>query len=315
MANGLRGRMPIPAESRAIALALRRRVLPDAGMRGDRRRAVEPDETLLQVMEGPFESVTDVRKRLQEAEAYLRRRSDRRSVFLTVYTEMTAKVEAGIEAGRFDDPSWAREYLIAFADRYRAALVDFERGSAADLPQAWQIAFTASTSDYTLLVQDALLGINAHINYDLAFALEDIGIDPDRSSKLRDHDRINAILRQLVDVIQRALADVYHAEGYTHVDDLLGSFDEDFTLIGLTEARSLAWRNAVLLTDTRSALVRRIVDWRIDAVSAGAGYFVLAPSVSRSVLWTLRGIEGGSPPIEPLREEFQRRAGGRQMDL
>ena len=102
--------------------------------------------------------------------------------------------------------------------------------------------------------------INAHINYDLAFTLRDVSIDPNRPSKRRDHNRINDILRRVVDVVQRALADVYGAEGYTDIDTLLGSFDEEFTLFGVTEARSLAWRNAVLLTDTGPALVRRFVD-------------------------------------------------------
>ena len=153
-----------------------------------------------------------------------------------------------------------------------------------------------------------MLGINAHINYDLAFALRDVSIDPDRPSKHRDHDRINGLLSQLVDVVQRALADVYDAEGYTRIDDVLGSFDEEFMLIGLTEARSLAWHNAVLLTDTRSALVRQFVNWRVRVVSTGAGYFVLVPSADRSVLRALRRVERDSPPIGPLLDAFRRRA-------
>lgn len=149
--------------------------------------------------------------------------------------------------------------------------------------------------------------INAHINYDLAFALRDVSIDPNRPSKRRDHNRINDILRRVVDVVQRALADVYGAEGYTDIDTLLGSFDEEFTLFGVTEARSLAWRNAVLLTDTGPALVRRFVDWRASIVATGVGYFVLAPSTDRSVLWALRRIEQDAPPIDPFRDGFRRR--------
>ena len=37
-------------------------------------------------------------------------------MFLTVYAEMTATIETGIESGVFDDPDWVREYLIDFAD-------------------------------------------------------------------------------------------------------------------------------------------------------------------------------------------------------
>jgi hypothetical protein len=206
----------------------------------DGQRNVRPDGNSLEVITDSFGSVSDVRTRLGNAEAYLRNRSDHRSVFLTVYTDMTVTVETGIESGAFDDPDWARKYLIAFMDRYRNALVDFERGNLTEVSPAWRIGFRGSTNDDTLLVQDALFGIDAHINYDPAFARRDVSIDPNRPSKRRDHDRTNGTLRRLVDVIQRAFADVYDAEGYTRIDDMLGSFNEGFTFIGLREARSLA---------------------------------------------------------------------------
>ena len=163
-------------------------------------------------------------------------------------------------------------------------------------------------SDYTLLIQDALLGINAHVNYDLTYTLSDVSIDPDRPSKRADHEAINGVLARLVDTVQRALADVYAARGYDRLDRLLGSFDEGFTLVALTESRALAWRNAVLLTDIDSSLVRRVVDWRVNAVATGGAYFVLAPSADRSLLWALRRIEGRDPPIESLSEAFHRRS-------
>lgn len=306
--------LPTTAELRAIASAVHGRSLPSRWTRVARTRDPGPDEQLLAVMAEPFESVSDAYERLGKAEAYLRARSDRRSVFLTVYTEMTANVNTGIESGTFDDPEWVRDYLVTFANLYRTALVDSERGDVSNVPLAWRLAFRAPRTGYTVLIQDALLGISAHINYDLAYALRDVGIDPDRSSKLRDHERINGILQRLVDVVQRALIDVYGARGYERIDTLLGSFDEDFTLVGLTEARWLAWRNAALLTDTRSALVQRVVDWRVRAVSTGAGYFILTPSTDPDLLWTLRQIERETPPIEPLREAFERRLEGGGID-
>ncbi len=305
MTIGLRTQLPTLAEMRAMSLAFRRR--SDSALGGVRRRETEPDGQLLDLLGDPFESVADVRERLGATETHLRERSDRRSVFLTVYTRMTANVEEGIGSGLFDDPGWVRAYLVAFADRYRVALVDWERGALDAVPEAWKVAFHASTRGETVLVQDALLGMNAHINYDLTYTLRDVGIDPNRSSKHRDHDRINEVLERLVDVVQRALVDIYGAGGYAAVDDLLGSFDEEFTLVGLTEARSLAWRNAVGLTDTRSRRIRRFVDWRIRVVSTGAGYFLLAPSAEPTVLRALRDVEDDDPPLAGLEAAFRRR--------
>lgn len=51
--------------------------------------------------------------------------------------------------------------------------------------------------------------MNAHINYDLGLTIDDVGIDPNRSQKYADHQRIDDILTRLVDAQQRALAELY----------------------------------------------------------------------------------------------------------
>lgn len=297
--------VPSAPELRAAALALRQRLaVTDPGPAGVGPTA-PGDAGLVAELDEPFSSVEDVHDRLAAATARLRERSDRRSVFLTVYTAMTGRVAGGIDAGTFEDPAWVRDYLVAFAEHYRRALLAFERGEPARVPLPWQIAFRASTGGSTLLVQDALLGISAHVNYDLAYALTDVGIDPDRAAKRRDHDRINDVLRQLVDVVQQSLVEVYGAEGYEHVDAALGSFDEAFTLLGLAQARNLAWENAEVLADSDSALVDRLVRFRVRTVATGAGLFVLAPSADPDVLALLRDVEGGDPPIDGLLDAFE----------
>lgn len=315
MTAGVRTYAPTPAELRAVARALRKRVDQGDWVPVEPHQKDSPDDRLLQTMAGPFRSVDDVLDRLGEAEAYLRQRSDRRSVFLTVYTEMTATVKRGIESGAFESPAWVRDYLVAFAERYRTALLGAERGELATIPPAWRLAFQAAASGETLFLQDALLGVNAHINHDLSYSLRAVGIDPDRRAKHRDHDRINDVLRQLVDVVQRAMADVYDAGGYTHADEWLASVDETVTYVGLSEARSLAWRNAVLLVDTQWPPVERFVDWRIRAVSTGVGYLLLTPSVDPAVLRTLRHLERETLPLASLEATFRQRVSDVTLDL
>ena len=50
----------------------------------------EPDIELRALVAEPFETVYDVADRLERLESRLLTREDRRSIFLTVYTEMTA---------------------------------------------------------------------------------------------------------------------------------------------------------------------------------------------------------------------------------
>lgn len=266
----------------------------------------EPDERLLELTAEPFVDIDDVYDRLMRIERHLRSGCDRRSVFLTVYTEMTAAVREDLNAGAFEDHDWVHAYLVEFANWYREALLEFERGRIDEVPLPWRIAFYASTGDTTLYVQDALLGINAHINYDLAYTLTEIGLSPDRESKRADHDAINAILARLVDVVVVELAAVYAADGYVRVSELLGTIDHEFVLFGMAESRRLAWQNAVLLADSDTTVISRLVQWRIRAVATGSAYFVLVPSTNRHVLDTLRHAEGGGLPNETLHAACQR---------
>lgn len=312
MTSGLGASVPNITELRAVAIGLRRgATVADAAERG---RSSPPDDRLLALFGQPFASIEDVDQRLARAAVYLRSQDDRRSVFATIYAAMTARVVAGIEEGDFDDPAWMRRYLVEFADRYRTAVLADERGHS-DRPAPWQLAFDASTGGRTVLLQDALLGVNAHINYDLPHALDAVGIDPDRLAKRRDHDRINAVLTDLLDAVQRTLTERYDAAGYGQLDAALGRIDETVTFLGLREARDLAWRHAVGLTDAPLSPLREFVAWRVRLVSTGAGHVILAPSADPTVLDALRAAEEGDVGVGPVVDEIENRCRDRRIDL
>jgi len=262
------------------------------------------DEHLLEILDGPFRSIDDTARRLGQAEGYLRSCQDRRSVFLTVYTTMTANVQSGIQSGFFTDPDWVREYVITFAEYYRRAAVAFECRDFESVPRPWQLAFAASITGERLVAQDALLGINAHINYDLTYTLTELSIDPDRESKRADHDRINEILGRLVDVVQDTLVAVYAALGVSELDELLGSLDEELAVFGLRQSRHLAWRNAVLYTDVPSRLVQQYVGWRTQAVANGAACVLLNSWVDARLLQRLRDEEARGRPLATFHSEL-----------
>jgi hypothetical protein len=268
---------------RAILLALRgRRAEPARGF-ADRR----PDPALVDLVERPFESVDGVHARLSDLEARLRADGDRRAVFLTVYTRMTAAVRDAIEAGRFADAAWMRRYTVTFADYYRRAFLAFERGTPAAVPEPWRVAFRTALAGTALVAQDAFLGINAHINYDLALALRDVGIDRNRGRKHADHRRIDDVLAGLIDAQQSALADLY-APGLAAVDASLGRFDEQLSLFSMTEGRAQAWRVAVVLTDADWTPVQRYARWVLRATATGGARFVRSPPVDATLLAALR---------------------------
>jgi hypothetical protein len=277
---------------RAVGLALR--ADPAAGV-----PARTPDRTLVELTERPFDGVDDACGRLRDLERRLREAGDRRAVFLTIYTRMTAAVRDALDGGRFADPDWMRRYTTTFADYYRRAFLAFERGTLDAVPDPWIVAFATATEGTALVAQDAFLGINAHINYDLALALRDVGIDPDRPRKRADHRAINDVLADLIDAQQVALADLY-APGIDDIDASFGRFDEALSLFSMIEGRAHAWRIAAVLTDVRWSVARRYARWILRTVATGGAAFVRSPPVDPSVLSALRAAERGVSLAETL---------------
>jgi hypothetical protein len=268
---------------RAVGLALRTDPASTA-------RRHDPDPALVAAVEEPFDSVDDAFRRLRDLERRLRDAGDRRAVFLTIYSRMTAAVRDAIDAGRFADADWMRRYTVTFADYYRRAFLAFERGDLDAVPDPWIVSFSTAVGGAALVAQDAFLGINAHINYDLAPTLREVGIDPDRRRKRADHRRIDAVLADLIDAQQVALADLY-APGLDDVDAALGRFDEALSLFSITEGRAWAWRVATVLTDVGWRPARRYARWLLRATATGGAVFVRSPPVDPAVLRALRRAE------------------------
>ncbi|MFC6990096.1 DUF5995 family protein [Haloplanus sp. GCM10025708] len=252
----------------------------------------EPGVDVDDLIAEPYASVADARDRLAALEARFRNHDDRRAVFLTVYVAVTERVQERIEAGEFRDPAWVADYLVTFADYYRRALLAYERGNAEAVPDPWVLAFDTARRGRALVVQDALLGINAHVVHDLALAVHDVGVDPNRPAKHADHVAVNDVLRRLIDAEQRLLADHY-APGLTELDASAGRIDEALASLSLEEGREFAWHGAVARTDLRTSVADRAVRWLLEAVATGNGRAILAPNDS-PLLARLRELESGA---------------------
>jgi hypothetical protein len=244
------------------------------------------------LVETPFESVSDAHERLTALERRFREREDYRGAFLVVYARVTEAVGEAIDADAFADPEWVADYLVTFADLYRRALVDYERGDLRSLPDPWQVAFETAERGECLATQAAVLGINAHVNYDLALALCEVGIDPDRERRYADHCAVNDVLRSVVDEVQTLLADGY-APGVADLDERLGRLDEALGFLTLAQGRDSAWRSAVAM-NSRFGVRRRFARWFLRVSSTGAAYAIRSPTAAPGVLEVLRRAEEGT---------------------
>lgn len=264
---------------------------------------IEDDPERASLVDNPFVSMEDARDRLEQLEATLIEQSDRRAVFLTIYTEMTAETIREIDAGEFIDSAWMERYLVRFAEYYRQAFRNYERGAIAEVPDPWIVAFGAALRGNSLVLQDALLGINAHINYDLALTLSDIGLDPDRSDKYVDHTRINEILYRLVSVQQELLSRLY-APGLSRIDDQLGELDDIGAALSFRTAREKAWQVAVVRSDARWVPVEKATEWLLNRTATGGAYLLLYPKTSPVTMRVFREIETAQLNLLSYAQDF-----------
>jgi hypothetical protein len=279
------------------------------GLRHDIRQygpPTTPDADLVAVTANQFESVDDASERLRRLEDRLVAREDRRSVFLTIYTRMTGRIRDRIDRGGFGETEWMRTYTTTFANYYRRAFLAFERGNLGAVPDPWRIAFGTALAGDALVMQDAFLGINAHINYDLALTLRDVGIEPNRPARRADHRAVNEVLARLVDAQQRALAELY-APGIADLDATLGRVDERLSLFGLTEGREQAWRIATVLTDVDWPFVRSLTRWVLRATATGGAAFVRGPALDATTLERLQRLERENLAVADVLDVLQSR--------
>ena len=162
--------------------------------------------------------------------------------FHLVYTEVTRAVARRVAAGGFEDPPFMVALAVEFAGLYLQAL-----DAPATAPRAWRVLFDRRR-DRIAPLRLALAGMNAHINRDLAVALDTtwtrLGGTLDRNSpRCRDFLAINDILSA-----QMASA---KTELFSKVDRIadvaFGAIDDLLEVWSITAARDNAWSAGVAL--------------------------------------------------------------------
>ncbi len=187
--------------------------------------------------------------------------ADQRAVFLACYCLMTRNTLGAVTDGEFADPVWVGRLLDCFADYYFVALDAYERDPAA-APKVWQIAYHAARDPDATALQRLLLGVSAHINYDLVLTLVDLldaewsGLSPARrAARYADFRHVNAIIGRTIDAVQDQVLEPAMPI-MALFDQLLGPVDELLVSRLITGWRENVWRHAVALLDAADATDR-----------------------------------------------------------
>jgi protein-tyrosine phosphatase len=208
-------------------------------------------------------------------------RDDRRSIFLSCYAAMTANMLEALEHGRFFDNLWVNSLLDHFAGYYFDALAAYEQGSAAT-PQVWRLAHDAAGRPHTMVLQNLMLGVNAHINYDLVLATFDLlapewhRLSPDRRRvRNLDYRLVNRIIAETIDAVQDQVVEA-RAPLMDLVDKLMGPVDEWMISRLIAHWRDDVWTQAVGMVEAPDPAGREAVRRRVEESALQVAHVILA---------------------------------------
>lgn len=198
---------------------------------------------------------------------------DRLGFFAVLYRTVTAAVKKGIAEGRFEDGPRMEQLDVVFANRYLEAF-DAHRGGGTPT-DAWRVAFAAGTSRRAVIMQHLLLGMNAHINLDLAIAASQVCPGAAIAGLERDFNEINTVLATLEADVEREVCTLSPwIDRLDHVDPNAGRVVANFSI---DRARACSWETAQRLAPLSGKA-------RTDAIaSIDADVALLAQLIARPI--------------------------------
>jgi hypothetical protein len=197
----------------------------------------------------PARNIDEVIVELDEIIARCRLERSRLGFFAVLYRNVTLKVKEGINAGFFEDGPRMERLDVAFANRYIAALESYRGGQQP--PQCWLVSFEAAAAWPPLILQHLLLGMNAHINFDLGIAAAETCPGDQLPSLKTDFDRINMVLGSMV---LKVRANISELSPWIKLIDSIDPATEDRIInFSLNKARTSAWLVATMLASSSPA--------------------------------------------------------------
>jgi hypothetical protein len=190
------------------------------------------------------------------------------ALFALTYLRVTQTYAWSVQQpGYYPDPAWTNHSVAVFAKYYLRAFDNWTaNNNSSAVPQAWKMAFNAARDGKASGSGNFFLGLNAHINHDLALAMAAAGLtDRNGNSEKLNFDRVDALLNQVTNPLVAELS----ARLDPSMDDTSLPFHLDAVATGnlMFAWREQAWRNAELLAAALPGLAKSLVTTTIETNS------------------------------------------------
>jgi hypothetical protein len=175
------------------------------------------------------------------------------AIFSLLYRRTTEEIRDANWSGEFSDRRFWNQITYAFGRYYLDAFKAWRKGKRGRTPKAWRIAFKGAGREKVSSMGDIWLGINAHVNRDLAFVYYQLGLD-----NYADHLHVNTVLARAQRVV--------FPEIIATLDPTVASqVPNDPTLsLDVFAWRDVAWKNAQRLAAGRNAKARGVIAAEIE---------------------------------------------------
>ena len=212
---------------------------------------------------------------------------DASGYFPALYARVTERIASSIAAGKFADGPRMDVFASTFAAYYTRVLVQGQ-----PRPRCWQACWDVADDEGLLIVQHLLLGINAHVNHDLALTVvEVVGDGGDLSSARGDFDAVNDVLGETYVDVLRSLDRV--SRWTNRVAALGGGRLFNFSL---RVARDQAWSAAERIHALPPGQARAEYVRELDRLVSVLAYLISKPPLMvRPVVAVARRLEQRDP--------------------
>jgi hypothetical protein len=212
-------------------------------------------------------TIDDVLTELDQIILRARTEKSRLGYFATLYRNVTIKVKQGIASGFFEDSDRMEKLDVTFAGRYLTAIERYR--AQKNTSQCWIAAFETANRWSPIILQQLLIGMNAHINFDLGIAAQAVAPGGELASLETDFNRINDILASMV---LKVRSDIEEVSPWIKLLDRYASQTEDRLIeFSLSKARTSAWLVANTINSTPTDKLGRELEILEEGVTKLAG--------------------------------------------
>ena len=170
--------------------------------------------------------------------------------FAVLYQKMTLAVQQAIVAAQFEDNCRMEKLIIHFANYYLQAWNGYLQKRP--ICNAWHNVLDACENKQLIVLQHLILGINTHINLDLAKAAVQTSPGESLHDLKNDFEKINDIIATLAQQVQTGLEKIWWP--LKLLTDITNNRHKAVLNFSISNARKTSWANAMALSLVQGAM-------------------------------------------------------------